>query len=264
MAGLGWWPTHVCRTRVPLRYNSLYMAITPEQFQEKVKGMVRTHYAATRAPLLLAHLGSAIEKEQAWPDDRGQRSLKQLITDTCGLDLQIVFDKRSPAYVAVVTPEVRAEVVAKISERLGEKDNTPVRLEDLARPILLAFCVNVQNQPVYIRRTRPFRYEVGSIPSDRATEYVVVEPEYRLPGLRIDHPHLLSLSERRNLEGLIQKWALVHNLEIEQFSRLEQDDKEVFDTGKTALDRLLAAQPPDVAQRLLIPADIAQILSRIR
>ena len=28
--------------------------------------------------------------------------------------------------------------------------------------------------------------------------------------------------------------------------------------------RLLAAQPPDVAQRLMIPADIAQILSRIR
>jgi hypothetical protein len=240
------------------------MAISPEEFQDKVKAMVRAHYAATRTPMLLAHLGSAIEKERAWPSDRGQRGLKQLITDTCGPDLQVVFDKRSPAYVAVVTPDVRADVEAQIASRLGNKETVLVRLEDLARPVLLAFCLNVQNQPVYIRRIRPFRYEVGSIPVERAAEYVVVEPEYRRPGLRIEHPHPLPLNDRRDLEGLIQKWAAVHGLEIEQFSRLEQGEKEVPEIGKTALDRLLAAQPSDVAQRLLIPADVAQILSRIR
>jgi len=240
------------------------MAISPEEFQEKVKARVRAHYAAMRTPMLLAHLGTAIEKDQEWPTDRGQKSLKQLIVETCSPDLQIVFDKRSPAYVAVVTPDIRADVEAQIADRLGEKETVPVRLEELARPILLAFCVNVQNQPVYIRRIRPFRYEVGSIPTERATEYVVVEPEFRRPGLRIEHPHLLPLSERRDLEGLIQKWAVIHGLEIEQFSRLEQDDKEAPESGKTALDRLLAAQPSDVAQRLLIPADIAQVLSRIR
>jgi hypothetical protein len=240
------------------------MAISLEEFQDKVTAMVRAHYAATRTPMLLAHLGSAIEKELAWPSDRGQRRLKQLITETCGPDLQVVFDKRSPAYVAVVTPDVRADVEAQIASRLGNKETVLVRLEDLARPVLLAFCVNIQNAPVYIRRIRPFRYEVGSIPVERATEYVVVEPEYRRPGLRIEHPHLLPLNDRRDLEGLIQKWAAVHGLEIEQFSRLEQDEKEVPESGKTALDRLLAAQPSDVAQRLLIPADIAQILSRIR
>jgi hypothetical protein len=51
---------------------------------------------------------------------------------------------------------------------------------------------------------------------------------------------------------------------MEQFSRLNQDDKESADTGRTALDRLLDAQPRDVAERLMIPADIAQILARIR
>jgi hypothetical protein len=240
------------------------MAIAPQDFQDKVKTMVRAHYAGTRTPMLLAHLGSSIEKEQAWPSDRGQRSLKQLITDTCSPDLQVIFDKRSPAYVAVVTPDVRAEVEAQIAGRLGDKETAHVRLEDLARPVLLAFCIDVQNQSVYIRRIRPFRYEVGSIPAERATEYVVVEPEYRRPGLRIEHPHLLPLNDRRDLEGLIKKWAAVHGLEIEQFSRLEQDEREAPESGKTALDRLLAAQPSDVAQRMLIPADIAQVLSRIR
>jgi hypothetical protein len=51
---------------------------------------------------------------------------------------------------------------------------------------------------------------------------------------------------------------------VEQFSRIDQDEKEPSEAGRTALDRLLAAQPPDVAQRMMIPADIAQILSRIR
>ena len=240
------------------------MSVTPEEFQQRVKELVRTHYAGNRTPLLLAHLGLQIEKLQAWPSDRGQRNLKQLITETCEPELQIVWDKRSPAYIAVVTPEVRSEIESQIATRLGSTAASQVRLEDIAWPVLLAFCVNIQNQPVYIKRTRPFRYEVGSIPADRVTEYVLVETEFRRPGLRIDHPDQLPISERRDLESLIQRWAAVHGLETDQFSKREQDEKVGSETGKTALDRLLAAQPPDLAQRLMIPADIAQILARIR
>jgi hypothetical protein len=240
------------------------MPIPPDEFQQKIKDKVRTHYAATRTPLLLAHLGAEIEKHDEWPNDRGQRNLKELITETCAPDLQIVRNRRSLAYIAVVTPEVRADVEAQIAERFADKDSVPVRLEEIVKPVLLAFCVNVQNQPVYIKRTRPFRYEVGSIPPDRATDYILVEPEYRRPGLRVDHPGLLPLSDRRDLESLIQKWAAVHGVEVEQFSRIDQDEKEPSEAGRTALDRLLTAQPPDVAKRMMIPADIAQILSRIR
>jgi hypothetical protein len=240
------------------------MPIPPDEFQQKIKDRVRAHYAANQTPLLLAHLGAEIEKHDEWPTDRGQRNLKQLITETCAPDLQIVRDRRSPAYIAVVTPEVRADVEAKITDRFADKLPIPARLEEIVKPVLLAFCVNVHNQPVYIKRTRPFRYEVGSIPPDHATDYILVEPEYRRPGLRIDHPNLLPLSDRKDLESLIQKWAAVHGVQVEQFSRIDQDEKEPLEAGRTALDRLLAAQPPDVAQRLMIPADIAQILSRIR
>jgi hypothetical protein len=240
------------------------MPISPDAFQQKIKDRVRAHYAANRTPLLLAHLGSEIEKSGEWPTDRGQRNLKQLITETCAPDLQIVWDRRSPAYISVVTPEVRADVEAQIADRFASKDVVPVRLEEIVKPVLLAFCVNVQNQAVYVKRTKPFRYETGSIPPDRATDYILVEPEYRRPGLRIDSLHLLPLSDRKDLESLIQKWAAVHEVRVEQFSRIDQDEKELPEGGRTALDRLLAAQPPDIAQRIMIPADIAQILSRIR
>ena len=240
------------------------MPIPPEQFQQRIKDRVRAHYAANRTPLLLSHLGVEIERNDEWPDDRGQRSLKQLIMETCAPDLDIVRDRRSPAYIAVVTPDVRAAVEAQIAERFAEGAVVPVRLEELAKPVLLAFCVNVQDQPVYIKRTKPFRYEVGIIPPERATDYLLVEPEYRRPGLRIDHPHLLGLNDRKDLESRIQRWAAVHGIQVEQFSRIDQEEKEVAEAGRTALDRLLAAQPPEVAQRLMIPADIAQILSRMR
>ena len=68
------------------------MPISPEAFQEKVKTKVREHYAASGTPMLLANLGSEIEKNDEWPIDRGQRNLKQLISETCGPDLQVVFD----------------------------------------------------------------------------------------------------------------------------------------------------------------------------
>jgi hypothetical protein len=240
------------------------MPIPPDEFQRKIKDRVRAHYAANRTPLLLAHLGAEIEKGDEWPTDRGQRNLKQLITETCAPDLEIVRDSRSPAYIAVVTPEVRAEVEAQIAARSGDKGPAPVRLEDIVKPVILAFCVNVQNQPVYIKRTKPFRYDVGIIPLDRATDYILVEPEYRRPGLRIDDLHLVQLSDRKDLESRIQKWAAVHGVQMEQFSRFDHHEKEASELGRTALDRLLTAQSPDVAQRMMIPADIAQILSRIR
>jgi len=173
------------------------MPILPEDFPERIKTIVRAHYAKNHGPLLLAHLGSEIEKEGAWPLDRNGRSLKELIKECAGPDLQLVWDKHSPAYIAVVTPEVHREVEAQIAERHGNSEAAPVRLEDIARPVLLAFCVDVRNETVYVRRSRPFRYEIGTLSPDRASESVIVEPEHRRAGLRDDSLQLVPLSDSR-------------------------------------------------------------------
>jgi hypothetical protein len=241
------------------------MPLPPEAFKEKLVTMVRDHYRSSRAPLLLAHLGGEIEKQDAWPEDRNGRNLKQLINDCAGSDLQIVWDKRSPAYIAVVTPDVRNEVEAQIAQRLGGADGVNVRLDEIARPVLLAFCVQIHDEaPVYVRRSRPFRYEIGTVPPELASDFVIVEPEFRRPGLRIDRPSLLPVTDRLDLQARIQKWAIVHGLQVEQFARFDQDERDSPDTSRSALDRLLAAQPPDVILRMVIPADIAQSLARMR
>jgi hypothetical protein len=238
--------------------------MTLEEFREKIKGIVRAHYESTRTPLLLSHLGGEIERQHLWPDERGERSLKQLISETCEPELQIVRDPRSPAYIAVVTPDFRAEVEEQIAKRSTTQPSTQARLEDLARPVLLAFCIDVQNQPVYVRRIRPFRYEVGAIPQDRNSEYILVDTEYRRPGLRVDSLQQLPAADKSDLENRIQRWAIAHGVDVRQFVWAEEPSKSYLEDGRTALDRLVAAQPRDVAERMLIPADIAQILSRFR
>jgi hypothetical protein len=240
-----------------------YMPITPEQFKEKLISIVRAHYAAHTTPLLLARLGTELDRNDAWPVNRDQRSLKQLIADIAAPDVDTVRDKRSPAYIAVVTPDNRDAVIAQIEDKLGTKP-VSVRLEDVVRPALLAFCIDSRDQPVYIRRSSPFRYVIGEIPADQAADYVLVDAEFRRPGLRVDKLQTLSATDRADLANRLQKWALAHGVVVQQFYKPDNESKESIDSGTTALDRLLNAQTPDVAQRIMIPADIAQILARLR
>jgi hypothetical protein len=239
------------------------MPTSSAEFKTRLVQIVQSHYAARRTPLLLARLGTELDKADAWPEERGQRNLKQLINEFAAPDVELIWDKRSPAYIAVVTPDVRETVIAQMEERLGVRA-VAVRLEEIVRPVLLAFCINVHDQPVYVRRVHPFRYEVGEVDPEQASNYVLVETEYRRPGLRVERLQSLSPVDKADLANRIQRWAAAHGLTVEQFYKSDKDAKDVIGDGGTALDRLIAAQAPDVAPRLMVPADIAQILSRLR
>lgn len=239
------------------------MATSAAEFKEKLIQIVRSHYAGRRTPLLLARLGTELDKADAWPEERGQRNLKQLINELAAPEIELIWDKRSPAYIAVATADVRESVVTQMEERLGVRAGA-VRLEEVVRPVLLAFCIDVHDQPVYVRRVHPFRYEVGEVSPEQASMYVLVEAEYRRPGLRVERLQSLSSVDKADLANRIQRWAVAHGLTVEQFYKSDKDAKDVISGEGSALDRLLAAQAPDVAQRLMIPADIAQILSRLR
>lgn len=65
--------------------------------------------------------------------------------------------------VAVVTQDVRDAVPAQIEDRQGNNKTIAVRLEDIVRPVLPAFCIDTHDQPVYVRRSRPFKYEIGNL-----------------------------------------------------------------------------------------------------
>ena len=180
-----------------------------------------------------------------------------------GSNLQIVRDPRSPAYIAVA-PATEVFRVNETIARRAEKLETPIRLEDIARPVLLAFCATVPaGSAVYVSRSRPFRYTTIPIEADRAFEWILIEPQYRRPGLRIENLSSLNHEDRHDLATRIQNWCVAHDIRPEQFSRSPQNAPPA-EMAPTALDRLLAAQKPEIIHAIVIPADIAQILSRMK
>jgi hypothetical protein len=239
------------------------MPLPAKEFADRLKALVDQHYAANAdRPLLLSQLGGWLEKQDLWPEQRNSRSLKELIEQMPELGLHILRDPKSPAFITVTPTQLLQRVQDAISKR-SASEAQKVRLEEIAWPVLLAFCVELpQGTPIYVSRTRPFRF-IKTIPVDQAANWILVDEEYRRPGLRLDKLNALKTEDRLALATAIQNWCLKHDLRIEQFFPTDQDNSAEL-AGPNALDRLLAAQNPDVARAMVIPADIAQALARMK
>jgi hypothetical protein len=239
------------------------MPLPANEFAERLKVLVDQHYAANAdRPLLLSQLGTLLEKQDLWPEQRNNRSLKQLIEQMPELGLHILRDPKSPAFITVTPTQLLPKVQETIAKR-SMSETPQVRLEEIAWPILLAFCIETpQGTPVYVSRTRPFRF-IKAIPVDQPSNWILVDEECRRPGLRLDKLNALRAEDRLALATSIQNWCLKHDLRVEQFFPHDQDGASES-TSPNALDRLLAAQTPDVARALVIPADIAQALARMK
>jgi len=233
------------------------------KFAERLKILVDQHYDDNPdRPLLLSQLGSLLEKQDLWPEERNNRSLKQLIEQMPELGLHILRDPKSPAFITVAPTRLLQKVQETIAKR--SMNETPkIRLEEIAWPILLAFCIDTpQGTPVYVSRTRPFRF-IKTIPVEQSSNWVLVDEEYRRPGLRLDKLNALRPEDRVDLATSIQNWCRKHDLRVEQLFPHDQDGPTEL-ASPNALDRLLAAQTPTVARALVIPADIAQALARMK
>lgn len=239
------------------------MPLPSEEFARRLKDLVDQHYTADPdRPLLLSQLGGWLDKQDIWPESRNNRSLKQLIEQLPELGLHILRDPKSPAFITVTPTQLLPKVQEAIAKR-SMNEKTQVRLEEISWPVLLAFCIETQQgTPVYLSRTRPFRF-LKAIPIDQPANWILVDEEYRRPGLRLDKLNTLRTDDRLALAASIQNWCVKHDLRVEQFFSQDQDGSPEM-AGPNALDRLLAAQTPDVARKLVIPADIAQALARMK
>jgi hypothetical protein len=168
----------------------------------------------------------------------------------------IVRDKNSPAYVAVATAATKEIVEQWIARRAHAAAVIP-NLEELPRSVILAFCVEVgRDQSVYLSKSQPFRYETSKPEYIDPEQNVQVEEKYRRPGLKISSLSELSATDRLDLQTRIASWSRDKNIPIETFY------KPLPRKGANALERLLAAQPSGVAEKIVIPGDIALLLSR--
>ncbi len=208
---------------------------------------VRRHYEAEKAPPLLLSTFGQRNKQllQALKNEYG--SLKVAI-QTAG-ESRIRFIDTTPGREAVAPTEMAGQLQIKIQEETASQRQAANYFDSLPRPVQLAFCVKTEpNEHVAIDIVRPFRfYKVTAPDLIRSTQRIIPDT-YRRSGLSLG---TASAQEREALWRLFSAWAEKTDV-----------DPSVFRQGEVtnALSRLIAAQPPDIISRLVIPADIAQIL----
>jgi hypothetical protein len=228
--------------------------------RQAVLELATQHYEKSDEPLYLAGLGQSLRVRNLWPVEGEKKSLKEWLK-SLEPDIRVIQDETTPARVAIATP-AKAERVNEILLGLQSAEF----LATLARPVLLAFCVRgSEDGSVFITRRPPFKYTLVQ-PKD-SENYHVVSPEFRLPGLRLATLGKMSPSDVAQLGANIQNWSRARAVDLGSLTHEAADAQrpvveEVAIGTMSALDRFIAAQRSDLRNQVVIPADIAALLSR--
>ena len=224
-----------------------------QEILKKIQEIVTSHYSQRSDPLLLADLGIRLETNLK----PFGKTLAQLIVAANNPDLIIVRDENTPAFVVVTTSQSKPLVEAWIERRKKITSIVP-DLGDLPRSVLIAFCVPKQpHEKVYICNSAPFRYEIKPIDAGHDPEMIEIEERYRRPGLKISTLAALSATDRLDLQTKIVTWSKDKNVSLGRFNEVAQSKK-----STNALERLLAAQRDGIAEKIMVPGDIALLLVR--
>jgi hypothetical protein len=229
---------------------------------QAVVQLAQAHYSKSDEPFYLAAIGQALRGQKLWPIDGGKRSLKEWLK-TLEPGIFILQDETKPARVAIVTPE-KKDTVERILMGLRHSE----LVHTLARPVLLAFCVRgADDSPVFLTRNPPFRYTLVE-PND-LQNYHAIPAELRVPGLKLTSVSRMAPSDVARLGERIQAWSDRFGVALNSLTQASAESaasvpEEVVVGTMSALDRLISAQRQDLRTQLVIPADIAALLSRQR
>lgn len=227
-----------------------------------VTSLADDHYGKSNEPIYLAGLGISLRNQGLWPIEGEKQSLKEWLK-TLEPGVVLVQNPRSPARVAIATRD-KADL---IESTLLDLDHSHL-LNTLVRSVLLAFVVPGEDEaPVFLHRQPPFKYTV--VKPEDAEAYHEIEPKFRLPGLKLKAVSKMAPSDVAKLGSNIQRWAEAKQVKLDTLTKAAVESaatpiEEVAVGTMSALDRLLAAQRTDVRNALVIPADIAVLLSRHR
>lgn len=233
-----------------------------QETRDAVIGLAERHYEKFDRPLFLASVGQYLRDQNLWPFEGETRTLKEWL-QSLDPDLVVVQDEQSPARVAIVTPE-KADVV---KETLLLLRSTQL-IQALARPVLLAFCIRGhEEQPVYLTQRPPFRFTLVE-PAD-PQNYLVISPEFRQPGVHLRAAAQMPTGDVTALGAAIEQWAIARGVDLSTLTKAAAEagrgtGEEPTAGTLSALDRLIAAQRPNLRPDLVVPADIAALLSRHR
>ena len=208
---------------------------------------VEKHYQVPKAaPLLLSSFGQ--RNKQLLADLKAAFGSLKAAVQAAGEE-QIRFVDLTVGREAVAPTAIAGNLQLQIQEENASQRQSANYFESLPVPVQIAFCVRTEaGELIAIDTLRPFHFAKVTAPELIRPTQRIIPDTYRRPGLSL---RSASLPEREMLWRLFLAWAEEANVDPAVFRR---------GTATTALARLIEAQPADVLQRLVIPADIAQIL----
>lgn len=230
--------------------------------ENDIKALVDEHYGKPEPGLLmLSNVGAALSKQGKWPlPDEDERTLTEITEATPGIVL--VRDPNATSFIAVVPPGQENLADTAIARR---KQLYFVR--GLPRTVLLAFCLEMApGQHMHLRLDPRASYQAG--PEIAIEGFLPVDDDLRLPGLAIDDVASLESGQVEALEAKVREWCDRHGVPAEALGRKRsrptpRAPAAPAQKASSALERLYAAQSPDLADRLIVPIDIALMLSRM-
>ncbi|MBY5610431.1 hypothetical protein HFO32_21135 [Rhizobium leguminosarum] len=223
----------------------------------------KSHYSNSSEPLLLSDFGKLLRNEKLWPVE-GKKKLAEYLEEMKP-DIDVVRDGSAPSYAVVVLEDNRdiAEQAIKIRQ-----DRSFLR--SLPKSVLIAFVANeVPGARIYLQTKPPFRYQHSTLPP--SDDYIEVPSGKRISGLHADEVLEWRVEAVRDLAAKVRTWLEDNGVVIEFVSRARPDTyitpeptarKVIPTAGISMLERLYSAQPLGVAEKMVIPVDIALLLSK--
>lgn len=220
--------------------------VTEDALQRLISAVEQHYQVRNPQPLLLSSFGQ--RNKGLLTELKGAYGSLKAAIHAAGEDRIRYIDTRA-GREAIAPASNAAELRQQIEEVSASQHQEANSFTALPIPVQIAFCVRTAaGEHIAIETVRPFRFAKITVPElIRPTQRIVPE-SYRRPGLALKSA---SLEDRASLWRLFLAWT--ENAKV---------DPTVFRQGEptNALARFIAAQPVDMISRLVIPADIAQIL----
>jgi len=209
---------------------------------------VRAHYEDQSAPPLLASRFGHLHKPLLQELKAEFGTLLGAVRAASEQRLKIV-DQR-PGREVIAPADRAADIEVRVRERSASDKEAGSNFDSLPRAVQIAFCLRSDGDLVTLRVTPPFDYKRVASADLIRPGFRHVPDEYRKPGLSLTSA---ALQDKHALWQSFLAWTVEEQLDPATF-RISRDTN--------ALARFLAAQPPEIIDRIVIPADIAAILLR--
>jgi hypothetical protein len=220
-----------------------------EALLQQLVEAVEAYYAVPEAkPLLASSFGHA--HKELLHDLRDAYGGLLMAVRATGERLKVI--DPGPGREVIAPANRAAKIEELVQQRSATAEAARTHFDSLPKTVQIAFCLRAAaGELVTLRVTPPFDYQRAKAPDLIRPGFRHVQDEYRKPGLALGSA---TLQDKQALWEQFLAWA-----------RQEQLDPATFRPGNregNALARFLAAQPPDIIGRIVIPADIAEILLR--